>query len=126
MPTTKQENLAKLRVENPTLEKGKLVELGGYSPAIIKTPAKALESKGYKEALRELGLTEELISKSLVQDIKRKPKKRIAELRLGAEILGMTENKDAQGNKTLIINVTPETAERYGLIPTPNTENSSS
>ena len=42
------------------VEAGKLVEMGGYGKAVIKTPKKALESKGYKQALRDLGLTEEL------------------------------------------------------------------
>lgn len=103
--TIKQKNLAKLAIENPKLAKVDLVELGGYGNSIQKTPAKVLNSPGFKEALAEYGLTEELITTSLVFDIKEKPKHRFLELNLGAEILGM---KDRQGlpNGTTITNFT--------------------
>lgn len=96
MATIKQKNLAQITLNNPTLEKKQLVALGGYGPAVIKTPAKALESKGYLEELAKFGLTSELISTALVEDIKGKPKNRVGELRLGAEILQMKDDK--QGN----------------------------
>lgn len=111
----------------------KLVELGGrrtrghlsvskamreskipYSPATAKTPKKLTESKGFQEIARKKGLTAGLITGALVEDIKKKPQNRVPEMRLGADILGMTENKEG-GNKTLIINITGETAKRYGI-----------
>jgi hypothetical protein len=102
MPTLKQQKLAKLRLENPHLEKGELVELGGYSPAVIKTPAKALESKGYKEALAQYGLTEELVTTALVEDIENKPNKRVNELALAADILGMKKGGGTTNNIVII------------------------
>lgn len=98
--TTKQQNLAKLRIENPKMPKGKLVELGGYGEVVQNQPSKALDSKGYKEALAEYGLTEELITTSLVSDIKEKPKHRFLELNLGAEILGMKDRDMNFGGQT--------------------------
>lgn len=83
----------------------KLVEIGGksvsrammtsklpYSPKTAKTPKKLTESNGFKELLEEYGLTEGLITKALVNDIKKKPQRRLPELTLGAEILGMKKN----------------------------------
>lgn len=54
------------------------------------------ESPGFKQALAEFGLTEELITVSLVTDIKEKKGKRHQELKLGAEILGMVKREDKQ------------------------------
>lgn len=121
MSTALQEKTAKIALNNPELlkdgNKGKLVELGGYGIPMQNNPAKVLESKGFKEEIRKLGLTEELITGALVEDIKLKPQNRVPEMRLGAEILGMNNREENQGgNKTLIINITGETAERYGLI----------
>lgn len=98
MPTLKQKQLAEAIVANKKLPKDKrknkkdLVVSGGYSEVTASNKAgEILESKGVKEALREFGLTEELITKALVDDIQNKPRKRERELKLGAEILGMTE-----------------------------------
>jgi len=95
MPTLKQKNLAKKTVENFTrlheLEKGELVEMGGYGKSAQKTPEKALGSKGYKEELANYGLTEELITTALTEDINSKKGKRLDELKFGAELLGMTK-----------------------------------
>lgn len=125
MSTIKQQNLARLRLDNPQIEKKQLVELGGYSEAVQKTPSKALESKGYKEALRELGLTEEFITTALVNDIENKPKNRLGELRLGSEILGMTEHQNG-GSKTLVLVISGESANRYNVTPTRDSKDSSS
>lgn len=99
MPTQKQKRLAKIALDNPILltedgHKRELVVKGGYGPSIQKTPAKVLESQGFKEALAEYGLTEELITTALVEDIKAKPKRRLGELRLGAEILKLNNSED--------------------------------
>lgn len=105
-PRLKQKNLAKIAIENlgrTDLTKGELVEMGGYSKAVQDHPAKVLESKGFKQALAEYGLTEELITTSLVSDIKAKPKKRFLELSLGAEILGMKKrDPEDQSKKTVV------------------------
>ena len=69
--------------------KGEALLQAGYSPIVALSPTKVTESKGYKELLKEYGLTEGLITKALVSDIKAKPKRRFFELSLGSEILGM-------------------------------------
>ena len=65
----------------------------GYSPATAKNPQKVTESDGFKELLAEAGLTPGLIVNSLVDDIKAKPEKRVGELRLGADIIGLTKRE---------------------------------
>jgi hypothetical protein len=97
-PTNKQRDTAKAKLLNPNLEGAKLVEAGGYGEVIQKNPARALESKGYKLALEEYGLTEKLIAESLVSDIEGKPKNRAEELRLGAKILHMTDEEKVNLN----------------------------
>lgn len=116
MPTLKQHDAIENMVENGGIISKAMLD-AGYSPNTAKTPQKLTESKGYKEALKEYGLTESLITKALVEDIEKKPQRRIKELELGANILGMTDREEHGGNKTLIINITRETAERYGLLP---------
>lgn len=97
-PSPKQRRLAKIDLENrqkaaPSPMKDLLIETG-YSELTAKTPKTITDTPGYKQALRELGLTEELITSSLVDDIKAKPKLRIQELKLGADILGMVKRED--------------------------------
>ena len=116
MATALQENLAKEIVKNTRrkkpLNKGQLVELGGYSKTVaIAKPEVILSQKGVKDSLRKLGLTEELITNALVEDIAEKKGNRVRELALGADILGMTE-EDKGGDKTfnitqIIINGNP-------------------
>ena len=125
MSTQLQEDLAEAIIENKSLprdkrkNKGKLVESVGYSPVTAKAkPTEILEAKGVKDALKARGLTEDLITSSLVHDIVEKPKKRVKELALGAEILGM-KKEDKGGNKVLIINITQEAAQKYGINASP-------
>lgn len=92
--------------QDPNITKGKLVEMGGYGKVVQDTPEKALGSKGFKQALAEYGLTEELITTALVDDIKAKPKSRVKELGLGADILGMRKPQgDGNGGNTYNLNV---------------------
>lgn len=83
------ENLLKDKPETV----GQVLENIGYSKGVSETPAMVVETPGFKQAIRELGLTEQLITNSLVDDIKEKPKNRIQELKLGAEILGMVKRE---------------------------------
>lgn len=66
----------------------------GYSPMTAQDPKKLTESKGYKELCEQHGLTPDLILASLVDDIKAKPKQRVGEMRLGADIIGMTKQNN--------------------------------
>lgn len=74
-----------------------------YAPNTVKNPKNLTDSKGFKELFEEYGLTKELVITSLVSDIKRKPKKRVKELSLGADILRLTERE--KGPTTNIVNI---------------------
>ena len=127
MATQLQEDLAEALVKNKSLPKHKrknkrdlLVSIG-YAPSTAKKEAKViLESKGVQEAIQKQGLTESFIKDCLVYDIENKPKRRERELRLGAEILGITEHDKSAKNQTLIVIVSNETASRYAVTPTQN------
>lgn len=122
-PTRKQRNLAKVTLENPTLTKGELVALGGYTGSVIKNPNRALESQGYLKALDEYGLTEELLTKSLVADIKAKPKNRKPELELGYKIRGMLNPEEKPNNQVVVVNISSEIAKKYDINESPVTSN---
>ncbi len=81
-----------LQRSNP-LPTGQVLGSVGYGSGLQHNPNRVLESEGFKKALAEFGLTEELITVSLVEDIKAKPKARVKELGLGAEILGMKKRE---------------------------------
>lgn len=71
------------------LSKGEALLDAGYSEATAIKPSQVLESKGFKEALDEYGLTEGLVVNALVEDIKLKPQNRKPELELAAKIRRM-------------------------------------
>jgi len=68
----------------------------GYGASLQDQPGRVLQSRGFKLALEEMGLTDKLITTSLVSDIEEKPKNRLGELKLGAEILGMVKRDDVK------------------------------
>lgn len=113
MATTKQKKALDKMVENGGVASRAMID-AGYSELTAKTPSKLTESKGFKELLKENGLTEEFITKALVEDIENKPGKRFMELGLGAEILGM-KKKEATNNNLFVINVPREVAEKNAL-----------
>lgn len=59
MPTTKQKRVAKLIVENLTIDKpltgGQMLEKVGYSKGIAESPSRVIESEGVQEELQILG-----------------------------------------------------------------------
>lgn len=97
-PTIRQKKAAKAVSENLLVDKprtlGEVLKSVDYGTGLQAQPGRVLESAGFKQALHDLGLTEELITSSLVQDIKDKPKFRLGELKLGAELLGMVKRED--------------------------------
>ena len=90
-PTERQKKAVNEMVENGGIV-SKAMRDAGYSKETAKTPKKLTESKGFKQVCKEAGLTEELITQCLSDDIKAKPKNRKGELELGAKILKMTDN----------------------------------
>lgn len=93
MPTPKQRKAVEKMVENGGNSISGAMREAGYSKTTAKTPQKLTESKGYKEALEEYGLTEGLIVTSLVEDIKKKPQNRTSELQLASKLKGMLVDK---------------------------------
>ena len=79
----------------------------GYSPSISDNPKVVMESKGFIALMYSQGLTRELISSSLKEDIVKKPQNRVAELALGAKILKMTE-EDKEDVTTPTLNIVVE------------------
>ena len=88
MATAKQRIAVSKIVENRG-NVGKAMREAGYDDTTAKNPKNLTDSKGYKALLYECGLTEDLITRVLVEDIKTNKGKRLGELALGAEILGM-------------------------------------
>lgn len=96
---------------NPTKTKGEVLLEVGYSEATAIKPTQVTKSKGFQEELKKYGLTEGLITRALVNDIKSKPKKRLGELNLGAEILGM-KKEEKGGNVYNVVFLNDERAKR--------------
>jgi len=67
----------------------------GYSPKTAENPSKLTKSEGFKQLLHSYGLTEELVTKSLVDDIKHKKRNRKPELELAYKVLGRLEAKSS-------------------------------
>lgn len=76
-----------------------------YSDKTAKTPQKLTESVGFKELAEELGLTDTLLTKALVADIKKKKGNRVREIELGYKVRGRLNNNDNGGPTTNIVNI---------------------
>jgi hypothetical protein len=100
MATWKQKHLVKAIVKNNGNLRKSMKEVG-YSDSVSKRPKTITETKGFKEAAAKQGLTEDLITESLVDDIIAKPANRKGELELGAKILGLTDKKEVSGDITI-------------------------
>ena len=103
-PTPRQKKGAKALMDNLLKDKpesvGMVLKSVGYGTGLQNQPKRVLQSEGFKTALEEYGLTEELITTSLVEDIKAKPKARVKELGLGADILGMRKREEPDKPKS--------------------------
>lgn len=102
-PTDKQRRAYDLLVENGGYKQDAL-RAAGYSDAVVKTPSKAIESKGFQQILKEQGILPDFLSKCLHDDIKAKPANRTRELELGFKLAGML--KDNNNAPTQALNVT--------------------
>lgn len=70
------------------ISKGKLLKEVGYAGTTAIAPQKVFESKGFLQLCDDLGLTDDFLTKALVDDIQAKPKRRFKELELGFKIRG--------------------------------------
>ena len=95
--TPRQRKAAKKVVANLNSDQpaslGEVMKSVGYSESVQNHPALVTETTGFKQALRDMGLTEDLITTALVEDIDKKKQNRIQELKLGAELLGMVKRE---------------------------------
>lgn len=87
-PTQRQIKAAELMVENGG-NASKSMREAGYSEETAHTPSKLTESKGFLQIAAELGLTDEFITKAIVDDIKAKPGDRSRELALAIKMRGL-------------------------------------
>jgi len=92
--------------------KYKAIVDAGYSKETAKTPSKVVESKGFLRALDECGLTEQVLNTALSEDIKGKPKNRLGELTLAYKLRGLLSDR-VEGNKTLVLNISGQSAQRF-------------
>ena len=103
IPRPRQRKAAKAVVENlqskHPLPIGEVLRSVDYGTGLQHNPNRVIESAGFKQALREMGLTEELITTALVEDIEKKKGGRVQELKLGAEILGMVKREEQPPQK---------------------------
>ena len=93
MPTIRQRRAFDKIVENGRSVSAAMREVG-YSKNTAIVPQKLTESKGFKELCEEVGLTDNLLVKALVQDIKKKKGNRKAELELGFKVKGRLKEED--------------------------------
>ena len=80
------------------------MRIAGYDETTAKNPKNLTESKAFNRVLGANGLTESLVVKSLVSDIKSKPRHRVPELNLGADILGLKKKPDNY-NDNRVVNI---------------------
>jgi hypothetical protein len=77
MPTQRQKRVAKLIIENATLDKpltgGEMLANVSYSAGLQKQPSRILESEGVREALNDYGFSEDN-AKRVVAGILNEPK----------------------------------------------------
>lgn len=103
-PTKLQEKTFENMVEKGLSAKRAMIE-SGYSKKTAINPSKLTKSRGFEILCKRVGLTDNLILKSLVEDIKKKPQKRIEELKLAANIRRLTAKENIDGNVFIPIQV---------------------
>lgn len=127
MPTIKQRKAANKVVDliknGEDMTGAQILDFIGYSKAIQKNPKMVFDSDGFKEAMAVLGFSIEAADMAIAKILRTgKEENRIRASQEVYKRLGAYTQPDT-GNKTLIINITGETANRYGV--TPRTETSS-
>ena len=93
--TPRQKAAARIRAESPLKSDKQVLLEAGYDHSTATVPTLVTESKGYKAELAQYGLTEELVTVALVEDIKAKPARRVPELNLAADILNMRKRPES-------------------------------
>ena len=95
--TPKQKKYLDVRLEQKAQGKSdkKAAALkAGFAPSVATSAKANIEStKGFQQLLKEKGLDDATLLDYLSEDLKAKPKERLGELKLAAEITGLKENK---------------------------------
>lgn len=91
--TLKQKRFAELVSSGEVKEFSEAMSLAGYAESSAKAPTFLLSQLTKSEKLASFGLTDELITTSLVEDIKKKPRRRLGELTLAAKLTGLLVDK---------------------------------
>lgn len=119
MATTKQKRVAKLIIENATLDKplngGQMLEKVRYSKGMQIQPSRVLESVGVKEALNDYGFNEDN-AKKVVSEIMLNNKER-ADSRLKAtdQVFKVHKSYGEGGDKPIVtINIINPLQKIYG------------
>lgn len=115
-PTPRQKIAAKLMAENLAHNLGKttgqvLLE-AGYDKSTSEVPTIITNSQGYQSEYNKYGLNEQLIVSALVEDINKKPQKRVEELKLASEITGIRKQRETPQNTLNIALFSTEQQER--------------
>ena len=120
MSTTKQKRVAKLIIENQTLDKpltgGQMLEKVSYSVGLQKQPSRILESDGVKEALNDYGFSEDNAKKvvaSILNDEGRDPNARLKAADMTFKVHGTYA---AEKSTTLNVNVDAQINDKDGLL----------
>lgn len=109
--TIKQKRAVKLLSENLGKPLGAVMREVGYSKETSETPKNLTSSVGFLEEMKRQGLTNELIARSLSEDIKMKPGDRVSELALGAKMLKMTSGREESEEAPILSIVIAEIAQ---------------
>jgi len=79
------------------VNKGEALKKAGYSLTVQHNPKLVTESKGFKEYMASHGITEDNLAGMLAADLNAKVGERLGEMKLAAELMGLT-NKDLNLN----------------------------
>lgn len=123
MPTAKQKKVAELIIENATLDKplngGEMLAKVGYSESMQTAKVNdVLESEGVKEALEDLGFTEDNAKKVVGQILLNEKVEPNARLKAADQVFKVhgTYAPEKHESKSIHVNITPqllEVAKKY-------------
>lgn len=127
MATLKQRKVARVIIDtlkqDSPMTGGQVLEKVGYSKNLQKQSGRVIQSVGVKEELAYLGFTTEGAD-SVVEKILYKGKRDENKLKAADMVykrFGSYKDTEQGAGKTLIIQITSESAERYGVTPKPET-----
>ena len=122
MPTQRQKRVAKLLIENATLDKplngGEIVESGRYSHSMVIKPSVVLESQGVKEALNDYGFTIDNAKKVVARILLDDETEPNARLKASDQVFKVHGGYAPEKRETVSVNInaTPEEMNKYNAL----------